>query len=155
MRNPYDFYPTPRDTIVSIVSFLAHDKTWHECAAGDGAIVRVLEEHGHKVTADDIRTTKIDFLKDTTYREGIITNPPFLWAFQFVQHAVRHSPEVIMLLPLNFLASQMRADWFKKNEPDSLFVLSKRPCFTNDGKTDSKDYAWFYWGPNYKGIFHV
>jgi hypothetical protein len=60
-----------------------------------------------------------------------------------------------MLLRLNFLGAQRRRDWWKAHEPAALFVLSARPSFTQDGKTDATDYAWFAWTNRYKGIYHL
>ncbi len=35
----------------------------------------------------------------------------------------------MLLLRLNWLASQKRREWFKTHEPSALFVLSERPSF--------------------------
>lgn len=47
------------------------------------------------------------------------------------------------LLRLNWLASQKRAFWLRKNTP-SVYVLPKRPSFTGKG-TDATDYCWAVW----------
>ena len=70
-------------------------------------------------------------------------NPPFSLALEVVQHALTMANTVCMLLRINFLASQKRADWMRKNTP-SIYVLPKRPSFTG-GKTDATEYAWFLW----------
>jgi len=155
MRHAYDFYPTPHWVTESILPYLTRGIVWHEPACGDGAIVSVLRASNIETTASDIRFGDADFLRDTAKREAIITNPPFSLAFEFCQRAVKLAPEVMLLLRLNFLSSQYRAAWFKQHEPDALFVLSRRPSFTNNGKTDSTDYAWFYWGSTLKGIHHI
>lgn len=94
-----------------------------------------------------------DFLKDTTLRPCVVTNPPFSLAKEFVTHAKSHADEVFMLLRLNFLGAKKRKDWWKQHEPDAIFVLSDRPDFTGDGG-DACEYGWFYWGFRYKGIIH-
>ena len=42
--------------------------------------------------------------------QAIITNPPYMLAEQFVGHALRLCPRVIMLLRLAFLESERRTD---------------------------------------------
>jgi hypothetical protein len=96
-----------------------------------------------------------DFLRDTDMHACILTNPPFSLAMEFVEHALNQAPEAFMLLRLNFLASAKRKEFWKRHEPDALFVLSSRPSFTENGKTDATDYAWFYWGRVWKGIHHL
>lgn len=155
IRNPHDFYATPLPAFEPLLYYL---KTipmpvW-EPAKGDGRLVARLREGGWKADGDDLQTG-YDFLKDTTARAAIITNPPFSLAMEFCKHAVMLSPHVFMLLRLNFLASVKRKAWFQAHEPSALFVLSKRPCFTNDGKTDSCDYAWVAWTPYWQGIHHL
>lgn len=87
----------------------------------------------------------------------IITNPPFSLAMEFVRRAlqeVKGQATVCMLLRLAFLASKQRAEFHRAN-PSDVYVLSKRPSFTSDGKSDSADYAWFLWGPGRGGHWEV
>lgn len=56
-----------------------------------------------------------------------------------------------MLQRLNFLASKGRNEWFLKNMPLEIYVHSKRMSFTDDGKTDSIEYAHFVWRRGYSG----
>lgn len=76
-----------------------------------------------------------------------ITNPPFDQALPFAQSLVvdLHLPYVALLLRLGFLASRKRYPFLSTYPPDAIVVLSKRPSFTGDGKTDSYDYGWFVW----------
>jgi len=98
-----------------------------EPAAGDGAIVRVLERFfpEAQIDAGDISTEQ-DFLKHDypgPYHL-IITNPPYCRAIEFVQRALslRHPNGLVaMLLRLNFLGSQERARWLRENPP-SVYV---------------------------------
>jgi len=75
----------------------------------------------------------------------IITNPPFTHALEFLKKSLSEAPTVIYLLRLNFLGSQKRHNFWLLNPLTHLFVLSKRPSFTEDGNTDSTEYAWFVW----------
>jgi len=59
---------------------------------------------------------------------------------------------VVLLMRLAWLASAKRADLHRKYPP-SVYVLSDRPSFTKDGKTDGADYAWFVWNRGRSGMF--
>jgi len=77
---------------------------------------------------------------------AIITNPPFFSALQFVEKALLTNTYLIaFLLRLNWLGSKKRRDFHLRN-PAALYVMTQRPSFTPDGKTDSIEYAWFVWG---------
>lgn len=78
----------------------------------------------------------------------IITNPPFDIAREIITKALKDVAEngyVVMLLRLNFLGSKDRRAFFEDNMPERIYVHSKRICFTEDGKTDSIEYAHFVW----------
>ena len=85
----------------------------------------------------------------------IISNPPFKNAFEFIQKAlddVCDDGYVVMLLRLNFLGSKVRNEWLRNNMPSEIYVHSKRMSFTDNGKTDSIEYAHFVWRKGYKGV---
>ena len=74
-----------------------------------------------------------------------ISNPPFGDADAFVRKLLAECWIVVALLPLGFAASAGRAA-LHAEFPSDLYVLAERPSFTGDGKTDSRDVAWFVWG---------
>jgi hypothetical protein len=74
----------------------------------------------------------------------VISNPPYVDAEGFVTHALRIAEVSCFLLRLNWLASKKRAA-FHREHPADVFVLPRRPSFTNGG-TDATEYAWFVWG---------
>jgi hypothetical protein len=84
----------------------------------------------------------------------VITNPPFSLAMQFVQACLPISTNVVMLLRLNFLASESRSGFMRDTKPN-VYVLPNRPSFVRGGKTDSIEYAWFHWYPGAEGIVRV
>lgn len=160
VRNASDFYATPKGAFDPILPFIAQvsANVW-EPACGDGRLIKWMNESG-KILADgsdiNAKISPTNFLTDSQYRECIVTNPPFSLAFNFCQHGVHFSEHLFLLLRLNFLASGKRKVWFIENEPDALFVLSSRPSFTPDGKTDATDYAWYYWGDyDFKPFNHL
>jgi hypothetical protein len=142
---------------------------WFEPAVGTGAIVRAVNDMRQDVqwTIADIvdrlpNPENVPFgyepgacVFGTTYtangfgwdrgEDVVITNPPYSRALDFVKGAMKDGKIVVMLLRLNWLASKAR-NRFLLDNPPSVYVLPKRPCFTGDGKTDSCEYAWFVWG---------
>ena len=150
-----DFYATPEAAFRPLLPYLARlgGKIW-EPACGDSRLVKWMQEFGFDAAGSDLNAG-YDFLKDGDRHETILTNPPFSLAMEFCDHARQHAPNVFMLLRLNFLASRKRRDWWRRNPPAALFVLSERPSFTEDGQTDATDYAWFFWGSYWRGCFFL
>lgn len=117
-------------------------------AAGQGAWC----QHGDWLADEHPRTLRGEWPK------LVFTNPPYRHAMAFVQKALEVTRPVggttCMLLRLNWLASQRRADWMRQHTPD-VYVLPRRPSFTPDGKTDATEYAWMVWGPRRGGRIHI
>ena len=63
-------------------------------------------------------------------------------ALREFRDSLEHAQCVVMLLRINFLGSKKRYGFWKKNPPQAMYVLSKRPSFTGKG-TDATEYAWF------------
>lgn len=134
--------------------------------AGEGAILKVCREAGYLTKgieldpqrADECATVAsegclaADALADSLpwWGDLVVTNPPYRLALEFIKSYLlwaEGKKEGAFLLRLNFLGSQKRASFFKQHPPD-VYVLPKRPSFTEDGGTDACEYAWFLWGPN-------
>ncbi len=154
-RHAADFYATPEAAFKPLLPFIEEvDAPIFEPACGDERLLVWLDEVDVCAEGNDL-TRGYDFLNDVTYYECIVTNPPFSLALEFCDHAIKHALHVFMLLRLNFLASRKRRDWWNTHKPDALFILSERPSFTGNGKTDATDYAWFYWGGVHRGIYFL
>ncbi len=50
-----------------------------------------------------------------------------------------------MLLRTAFLESKKRYDFWQKHPLNGLYVLSQRPSFLGNGKSDATSYSWFVW----------
>lgn len=139
-----------------------------ECACGEGHLSEAIKRYGYEVVSRDLvdrgyGESGIDFLKTTEKWEGdIVTNPPYKYAQEFVEHAIEIVEEgkcVYMFLKLTFLESKSRKAMFEKYPPKFVFVSSSRlQCAKNgDFETYSKRggtavaYAWFVWEKGYKG----
>lgn len=68
----------------------------------------------------------VDFLQTDEMWDGdIITNPPYKYAKEFVEHAMNVIPDgrkVFMFLKLQFLEGKARGELFKKYPPKCVYV---------------------------------
>jgi len=88
----------------------------------------------------------------------IITNPPYKYAKEFVEHSldlIEEDHYVAMFLKILFLESKGRRKLFDENPPEWIVVSSNRiGCYINNDMSCSHGaiaYAWFIWKKGYKG----
>jgi hypothetical protein len=144
-----------------------NDSIW-ECACGEGHLASVFMRAGYSVKATDLidrgfGESGIDFLKQTEIFDGdIVTNPPYKYAQEFVEHAlnlVKEGNKVCMFLKLTFLESKARRSLFKKYPPRTVYVSSSRLQCAKNGKFEEYSgsgatavaYAWYVWEKGYTG----
>jgi hypothetical protein len=124
-RHPYavrgaDAYMTPPCATEALRRHVELPPRIWECACGDGTgILDVLRAGGHEVIGSDLNDYnrpdcywRRDFLLEHKVPDGcqcIVTNPPYRLAEQFIAHALRISPLVVMLLRLAFFESECRS----------------------------------------------
>ena len=156
IRHERDFYPTPPECTQALLNYLSDCGIWDqkawECAAGDGAIVRVLEQNGWSVVGTDI-ASGTDFLT-TDLPDGvewIITNPPFNLAEAFIRRAVQHRVKFAFLLKSQYWHSKKRLPLFTEAPPSLILPLTWRPDFTGQGAS-LLDMMWCVWG---MGTYHT
>jgi hypothetical protein len=128
--------------------------------------VRTLRDHGHAVIASDVVDYGFplhfcrDFLTEIRAPAGvqaIVTNPPFQLAEQFVEHALRLCPLVMMLLRLAFLESEPRCGILEGRGLARVHVFRKRlPMMHRDQWAGKKAksgmaFAWFVWDDTHTG----
>ena len=103
---------------------------------------------------------QLDFLTtDTIFDGDILTNPPYKYAREFVEHALdilKDSYYCIMLLKIQFLEGQARLNLFKKYPPKYVYVNSARQLCAKNGefekyKATAICYCWFIWEKGYMG----
>lgn len=141
--NATDFYPTPLWCAENLEIDWSQFTSAHEPCKGDGRLYDWLLSKGIQASYTEI-SEDLDFFDWNSTVDLIFTNPPFSLAQEFIDHSIARANTVFMLLRLNYLGSIKRHDWWTKNSPVALYVLSKRPSFTGTG-TDATDYAWFVW----------
>ena len=137
--------------------------------AGDGAILRVLRDHGYSVESVEIREEEAEGLaKLGTVLVGdwcklsvslqaqavlsqwppvIVTNPPYSIGAEFMGACLAMRPVFCAaLLRLNHLGSGSWRNFWQRRPPTGLLIMgSRRPSFTGDGKTDASEYVWVVW----------
>ena len=163
---PHDYYATePKATELLLEKENFAPVVW-EPACGEGHIAKVLEAHGYHVVSTDLVDRGfgiggIDFLATdpakNNFTGDIITNPPYKYAKEFVEHALEMVPvgrKVAMFLKLTFLEGQARRELYRDNPPKTVYVSSARLQCGKNGDfsgTSMVAYAWFVWEKGYTG----
>ena len=145
-----DFYPTPEEAFMPMLNRIDFSKitTFIEPCAGDFRIFNKIPDYIKKDWCE-IMLEK-DYL-DYKFKDVdlIVTNPPFSIAMEFLEKSLKEAKVVCYLQRLNWLGSKTRKDFWNRNTPDKIFVLSKRPQFKRElglgSGSDSTEYAWFIW----------
>ena len=167
-REAYDYYATDP---VALELLLEHEEfsphVW-ECACGEGHLSKVLEAAGYDVLSTDLIDRgygkgDVDFLSyNGTFDGDIITNPPYKYAKEFVEHAIECVPDghrVAMFLKIQFLEGKSRRELFDRYPPRVIYVASGRIncCKNGDFSKEQRSnnsaqaYAWFIWEKGYTG----
>jgi len=148
VRQPDDFYSTPAWCTRAILPVIITPSVRHvlDPAAGEGAILDEVKRmyhgavgtsgyetdheralvcgaHGHGVGVADALASR------RWVADAVVMNPPFALASEFVARAISEVPTVACVLRLGFLASMKRAT-FWRDHPADVFVLPRRPSFT-------------------------
>ena len=173
-REINDYYATEPKALELLLELEKFSPYVWECACGQGHLSEVLKAHGYKVKSSDIvdrgyiGTETLDFLKvnkqdiKQDFSRDIITNPPYKYAKEFVEHALNismDSTKIAMFLKVQFLEGKARRKLFDKHPPKIIYVASSRLlCAKNgqfqkmrDGGGSAVAYAWFIWEKGFKG----
>lgn len=158
-REENEFYPTPPAPTRAFLAAEAealrrHDMIW-EPAAGDGAMVRELQSHGHRVFASDLveRGCGAEIRSFYDYAApaapAIVTNPPFaectgggLW----IRHAMQMPGLAYMalLLPFTWPGAARRGPLLVRHPLARVYLIRWRVDFTGQGASPMT-FAWFVW----------
>jgi hypothetical protein len=168
----HSFYSTDPHTLEIFLEALKrdgielHTNIW-ECACGMGHLSEVLKSKGYNVFSSDLidrgyrGTYNKDFLKTTKplLPLDILTNPPYKYAQEFVEHSLEILHEgnyCVMLLKIQFLEGKARRKLFDKNPPKYVYVNSERQaCYMNGDMSKKMSsaacYCWYIWEKGFKG----
>jgi hypothetical protein len=169
-RELHDYYatdPKAGELLLGIEKFVS--PIW-ECACGEGHLSRVFEKAGYIVRSSDLIDRGygeggVNFLgMDVLEWDGdIITNPPYVYAQEFVEKALTIIPDgrkVAMFMKLSFLEGKARKQLFTKHPPKTIWVSSSRLLCVKNGvfgkglgfiTSSAIAYAWFIWIKGFKG----
>jgi hypothetical protein len=159
-RKPGDAYQTPEWVTRALIPHLPRrpGRVW-EPACGEGLMVAALGQEGLDVVASDIDVGE-DFLDEMAAPDGcgaIFTNPPYVLAGQFIEHALR-----LMQPRLGIVAMLLRTDFDHAKTRAHLFggcpvfarklVLTKRIVWFEGGPSSpSFNHCWFIWDWRHSG----
>jgi len=167
-RDPRDFYPTPAwciDGLYKIAGGLPQ-ATLDPCAGAGALVAGTWRRRGmvhargieldqalvnEAIKAGQTRVKQGDGLARSWRGEHIVMNPPYKDALTWIEKGVNEAVSVCALLPLGILASAKRLEFWRAHPPRGIFILSSRPSFTTNGRTDATDYAWIFWDLSYEG----
>jgi len=157
-RKERDLYETPSWVTEALGPHL-YAGIFHvwEPACGSGKMVRALESLGFTVNGTDIDAGH-DFLEsycglDEDGFEAIITNPPYVLAQEFIEHALKQPVSVVaMLLRTDFDHAKSRLHLFQDQRFAKKLVLTKRIKWFEDSKGQpSFNHAWYIWETAHRG----
>ena len=157
-RNEADFYPTPEWCTKALLSVYDFKGGFYEPCCGDGAISKVLSNHGKTVSYDlhdrGYGVHGVDFLEQTSLLPAdainIVTNPPYTLAEEFIRHSLKltqvHQSAVAMLLRNEYDCASSRTKLFDHVAFSCKVVLTRRPRWIV-GTTGSPrhNYSWYVW----------
>jgi len=167
-----DYYATDPQSVRDLLdNYDLKSNSFYEPCCGEGHISKVLCERfpEAKHYATDLVDRgygigNIDFLRtyQTERADWIITNPPYKYAKEFIDKAIRDSNKgVAMFLKIQFLEGQARKKWFKSMPPKYVYVFSKRQDPMRNGEElnpatgkkwgSTMCFAWFVWEKGFVG----
>ena len=167
-RESNDYYatePKAAELLCEVETFSPY--IW-ECACGEGHLSEVLKAKGYRVFSTDLVNRGygdriVDFFDWKSPVTGdIITNPPYKYAREFVEHALEligEGHKVAMFLKLTFLEGKARRALFDTYPPKRIYVASGRLLCAKNGDFEKMKagggsavaYAWFVWEKGYTG----
>jgi len=163
-REKDDFYPTPPEGTLALLSREKFEGMIWEPACGDGAISEVLKANGYHVESTDLvdrgyGVPRIDFLME--YKglcPNIITNPPYKYATEFARKALELATgKVAFLVRLQFLEGKTRRELFNEFPPSRVWVFSERLSMQRGRQATEDDaggmiaFIWIVWDKAYIG----
>lgn len=152
-----DYYPTPPAGTRALLTVERFNGPIWEPACGGGHMSETLQEAGYDVISTDLvdrgyGRSGVDFLLETkALAPNIVTNPPYVIAEQFVEHALALATgKVAMLLRLSWLEGVNRGKMFRRRPPARVWVFSKRLTIHRDTTRRGGGmaaYCWIVWDP--------
>lgn len=167
-----DYYATnPKAVEMLLTNYTFDAATILEPCVGGGHIANAINDfftNKREITALDIvdrgypDTIVQNFLNWETDKkfEGIITNPPFSLAQEFIEKGMdllTDDGQMAMFLKIQFLEGAKRKEFFEKYPPKYVYVFRNRMATWNSGEpldpngkrwATTMCHAWFIWEKN-------
>lgn len=166
-RQVDDYYATEPKAALLLMEVERFSPMIWECACGEGHLSEEFRKAGYQVYSSDLVNrgygNEQDFLQSVAPPLpgfDIVTNPPYKYAMEFVDHAMEiidPGRKVAMFLKLQFLEGKQRKELFRKWPPKVVYVSSSRlHCAMNGDFVRYRDanavaYAWYVWEKGYQG----
>lgn len=168
-RAAYEFYPTPPEATLALLSAEQFDGPIWEPACGTGRISEVLIGAGHRVVSTDLvdygyGQSGRDFLgEQMPLARNIVTNPPYGRGLgdAFAKHAIRLTRKtggkVAMLLPVHSLCHPIRHPFFIAHPPAVVYALDACHCWPYGDPSKAtrslaqQRYCWMVWHAEHDG----
>lgn len=162
-RKERDVYETPEWATEALLPHLPKLRAIWEPACGSGQMAGIFDRKGYQVVSSDIdHGDDFLFMFGTIVPvEAIITNPPYEFAQEFCEHALRLTEAtrglVAMLLRTDFDHAKSRTHLFRDCPAFAKkLVLMKRIAWfvEADGKpkaSPSFNHAWYIWDWKHEG----
>jgi hypothetical protein len=165
-REENDYYATEPKAIDLLCQVEKFHELVLEPACGEGHLSKRLIENGYQVYSSDLIDRGYgmlyDFFDTSNWHGDIITNPPYKFAQQFIEHSLEIIPtgnKVAMFLKLQFMEGKARKKLFKANPPKTIYVSSSRLLCAKNGDFEGMikgggsavAYAWYVWEKGFSG----
>jgi hypothetical protein len=167
VAHAFEWYPTPDPLTRFLLRHLptkpSRVEQWLEPCVGDGAIVRVLRDHGYggAVTNDLDTRWGADYHEDAcaptlyaqTAADLIVTNPPFTLAFPMLERFLAAAPVVAVFHRVTLMEPLKTPgpgqEFFRAHPPTMVLhcprFAHRRSQKTGDWSTDSAHSVWSIW----------
>lgn len=167
-REINDYYATEPRAAKLLLELEDFTNVW-EPACGEGHLSKVFMEAGIATRSSDLINRGfgeggVDFLgiDIQEWNGDIITNPPYIYASEFVMKALSIIPEgrkVAMFLKITFMEGKGRKHLFQNFPPKTIYVSSSRMNCAKNGDFSqyrvsggsAVAYAWYIWEKGFKG----
>jgi len=155
-RRDRDFYPTPFEAARPLMRHLPSETHFHEPCAGDGDLIRHLEESGHKcVVSGDIATGQDALDIKGTVAEVFITNPP--WDRKILHPLITILSSIrptYLLFDADWMHTKQAVEYLKKC---AKIISVARVKWIPDSKMSGKDNcAWYlFTDHDCETVFHT
>lgn len=164
-RAEHDFYRTPTAATAALLKVEQFSAEVWEPACGDGALGKVLFDHGYVVVATDLfdrgyGAPGYDFLtQKSLLAPCIITNPPFGLADEFALHALELGAKKVALFHRSawLEGARRHKTLWGPHPPARVWQFSKRQTLWRGDDPEPRStggaipFSWYVWESQHSG----